>query len=88
MEQPKPVILSNGKTAVGWSQKEKPCINHWYLCIGESDYWKIQKDYYSKEQNVTYYKIVEYNNGDVLYCGRSLAVILQLIRENTYRMVI
>ena len=51
-------------------------------------YWKYTKDYYSESERTTYYKIVEYYNGDNIYVGRTLAQIRELIRDNTYRMVI
>ena len=86
---PATVQLSNGKTAFCWSDGERPCINHWYLLKEPGlDYWKIMKDFHDKETNITYYKIVEYYNGEILYCGKSLFQIRQLIRNNTYRMVI
>lgn len=81
--------LPNGKTAFFWTHKEKPSLNHWYLLIDEpTDYWKIVKDFYCKERNITYYKIVEYYNSDVLYVGRTLAQVREIMRDNTYRMVI
>ena len=46
------------------------------------------KDYHSPETKITYYKIIEYYNGDILYCGHTLAQIREIIRDNTYRMVI
>ena len=83
------VQLPNGKSAVEWVRYEKPCVNHWYLCKdSNTDYWKIMKDYHSPETKQTYYKIVEYYNGDILYCGHTLAQIREIIRDNTYRMVI
>lgn len=78
-----------GGTGIPWANREKPCINHWYrMRDKERDYWKIAKDFHSPETNKTYYKIVEYFNGDILYAGKSLAVIRQLMRDNTFRMVI
>lgn len=86
---PAAVQLSNGKTAFCWSDRERPCTNHWYLMKEPgNDYWKIMKDFYCKETNITYYKIVEYYNSDVIYSGKTLAQIRQLIRNHTYRMVI
>ena len=73
MEQkPNIVQLKNGLTAFEWTQKEKPCLNHWYLIKGETykDYWKITKDYYNPETNKTYYRIVEFYNGSILYSGK------------------
>lgn len=88
MEEIKIIPLSDGR-GIKWGKTEKPCINHWYRCISEDrDYWKILKDYHSPEKGVTYYKIVEYYNGDVLYVGKPLAVIRQIMRTNTFRMVI
>lgn len=80
--------LKDGKTGVLWTNKEKPCANHWYKLRDTDDYWKFTKDYYSESERTTYYKIVEYYNGDNIYVGRTLAQIRELIRENTYRMVI
>lgn len=88
MQKPAVVQLASGKTAYRWSKNEKPCINHWYQTRLETDYWKIQKDFYCKETNVTYYRIVEYYNGDCLFSGKSLAQIREIMRDNTYRMVI
>lgn len=83
------VILPDGKTAYTWSHKEKPSVNHWYRIIAkEPDYYKILKDFYSPETKITYYKIVEYYNGDQIHVGKTLAQIRELIRESTYRMVI
>ena len=82
------VKLASGKTAFRWSNHEKPCLNHWYQLRECQDYWKIQVDFYCKETNITYYRILEYYNADLIYCGKSLAQARQLIRENTYRMVI
>lgn len=90
MNEPlKTIQLSNGKHAVEWTHKEKPAVNQWYLCKdSETDYWKIAKDYHSPETRETYYKIVEYYNGDILYCGHTLAQIREIMRSETYRMVI
>ena len=90
MEQPKTVSLEPSLTAFLWTNKEKPAVNHWYRVIGDSDrdYWKIVKDFHSPETKETYYKIIEYYNGDVLYSGHTLAQIREIIRNNTYRMVI
>ena len=52
------------------------------------DYWKIRKDYHSPVTGITYYKIVEYYNGDNLYCGSTLAQVREIMRDNTYRMVL
>ena len=88
MDEIKTVELSDGQ-GITWSRREKPSLNHWYRCISdERDYWKIVKDFHSPEKRITYYKIVEYYNGDVLYVGKPLAVIRQIMRNNTYRMVI
>lgn len=41
MNQGKLIKLTNGKSAYEWTSKEKPALNHWYMCIdSESDYWK------------------------------------------------
>ena len=90
MNEPlKTILLPNGKNAVEWTTCEKPSVNHWYLCKdSDTDYWKIMKDYHSPGNRTTYYKIVEYYNGDNLYCGHALAQIREIIRNNTYRMVI
>ena len=90
MEQPKIVSLKSNLTAFLWMNKEKPELNHWYRVIGDSDrdYWKIVKDYHSQETGITYYKIIEYYNGDIMCCGKTLAQCRELIRKNTYRMVI
>ena len=90
MNEPlKTILLPNGKNAVEWTMREKPSVNYWYLCKdSDTDCWKIAKDYYSPETKQTYYKIVEYYNGDILYCGHTLAQIRKIIRDNTYRMVI
>lgn len=82
------VQLPNNKTGIRWTNRERPSINHWYRCIGDVDYWKILKDFHSPERKITYYKIVEYYNGDILYSGKTLAQLRELIRDNTYRMVI
>lgn len=89
-EYGKIVKLPEQKTGICWTMKEKPSVNHWYRCIGDSDcdYWKILKDFHSPETKITYYKIVEYYNGDILYSGRTLAQIRGIMRENTYRMVL
>ena len=90
MNEPlKTILLSNGKNAVEWTTREKPSLNHWYLCKDSyTDYWKIAKYYHSPETKQTYYKIVEYYNGDILYSGHTLAQIREIMRDNTYRMVI
>ena len=90
MSEPlKTIPLPNGKNAVEWTHKEKPCVNHWYLCKDlYIDYWKITTDFYSPETKKTYYRIVEYYNSDVLYTGHTLAQVREIMRENTYRMVI
>ena len=83
------VQLPNGKHAVEWTRREKPCLNHWYLCKdSDTTYWKIAKDYHSPETKITYYKIIEYYNGDILYCGHTLEQIREIMRDCTYRMVI
>ena len=90
MNEPvKTILLSNGKNAIEWTKREKPSVNHWYLCkYSDSDYWKIVKDYHSPGTKTTYYKIVKYYNGDNLYCGTTLEQIRRIIRYHTYRMVI
>lgn len=90
MDNPKTVSLKPNLTAFLWTNKEKPELNHWYRVIGDDDrdYWKIAKDYHSQETGITYYKIIEYYNGDIMCCGKTLAQCRELIRENTYRMVI
>ena len=91
MENAKEVktALPDGKTGIEWRMKEKPCLNHWYRIKGkELDFWRINKDFYSPETKITYYKIVEYYNGDILYCGRTLKQIRMIMRDETYRMVI
>ncbi len=85
----KMVPLVNGRNAIEWTQCEKPSVNQWYLSKdSEDDYWKITKDFYSEETKETYYRIVEYYNGDILYCGRSLSQVREIMRDNTYRTVI
>ena len=82
-------MLSDLKYGIRWKQKEIPIVNHWYRYVGELlDCWKIKKDFYSPETKITYFKIVEYHNGENLYCGKTLAEVRQIMRENTYRMVI
>ena len=76
------------KVGVKWSRNEKPEVNHWYKVIEEDDYRKIVKDFYSKERNITFYRIVEYYNADCMYVGRTLAQCREIIRDNCYRMVI
>ena len=90
MNEPlKTIPLPNGKNAVEWTNREKPSVNHWYLCKDSySDYWKIAKAFHSPETKETYYKIVEYYKGDILYFGHTLAEIREIMRDNTYRMVI
>ena len=89
MNQQKPIKLTNGKSAYEWTSKEKPALNHWYLCIdSESDYWKIRKDFHCEDDKTTYYKVVEYFNGEQLYTGKTLAQVREIMRDNTYRMVI
>lgn len=90
MNEPlKTIQLPNGKNAVEWTSKEKPSVNHWYLSkYDELDYLKIVKDFYNPETKITYYKIVEYFNGDNQYCGHTLAQVREIMRENTYRMVV
>ena len=90
MEQPKTVLLKPNHTAFLWTNKEKPELNHWYMVSGNADrdYWKIAKDYHSPETGITYYKIIEFFNGDIICCGKTLVQCRELIRENTYRMVI
>lgn len=80
--------LKDGKTGVFWISNANPCVNHWYKLRDSEGYWKYTKDFYSESERVTYYKIVEYYNGDNIYVGRTLAQIRELIRNNTYRMVI
>ena len=82
------IRLASGKTATRWTRNKKPEVNHWYQLRLSVDYWKIQKDFHSPEKNTTYYRIVEYVNGDLIYSGKTLAQCRELIRENTYRMVV
>lgn len=89
-KKPKIVHLKNGLKAFEWTGNEKPCVNHWYLIKGEGykDYWKITKDYYSPELNMTFYRIVEFYNGSILYSGKTLSQVRDLMRYGTYRAVI
>ena len=82
--------LPGDKSGICWTGKERPTVNHWYRVRGDgdADYWKIVKDFYSPELKTTFYKIVEYYNGDNLYTGHSLAGLRAIMREHTYRMVI
>lgn len=68
-----------------WTHGEKPCLNHWYRMIKDDDFLKIVKDYHNEEENITYYKIVEYRQGDNLYTGKTLARARTIMRELTYR---
>ena len=86
--EPLTIRLASGKTATRWTRREKPEVNHWYQLRLSVDYWKIQKDFHSPEKGITYYRIVEYVNGDLIYSGKSLAQCREIIRENTYRMVV
>lgn len=86
--EPLTIRLASGKTATRWTRREKPEVNHWYQLRLQMDYWKIVKDFHYSEKNITYYRIVEYVNGDIIYSGKSLAQCRELIRENTYRMVV
>lgn len=86
--EPLTIRLASGKTAIRWTRREKPEVNHWYQLRLAMDYWKIQKDFHSSEKNTTYYRIVEYFNGDLIYSGKTLAQCRELIRENTYRQVV
>lgn len=90
MDQTTPVRLASGKLAFPWSRNEKPSLNHWYLVKDDPDYdyWRIRKDFYCKERNITYYKIEEYFNGDLTYSGKTLAQCREIMRDFTYRMVI
>lgn len=81
-------MIQMPKVGVKWSRNEKPEVNHWYKVIDDDDYWKIVKDFYSKERNITFYRIVEYYNASSLYVGRTLAQCREIIRDNCYRMVI
>ena len=82
-------VLPDGRKAYLWAQNYKPEVNHWYLNRdSENEFWKITKDFYSPEEKTTYYRIVSYYNGDILYTGRTLAQIRAIMRNNTYRMVI
>ena len=88
-EPSKMILLPNGKTAIEWTRRENPSVNQWYLCKDSyTDYWKIMKDYHSPETKETYYKIVEYYNGNILFSGHTLALIREIMRDNTYRTVI
>lgn len=90
MNEPlKGIRLANGKTGIEWTNREKPSVNHWYMTKdSETDYFKITKDFYSPETWITYYRIVEYYNGDILYTGHTLAQIREIMKDFTYRMVI
>ena len=82
-------VLPDGRRAYLWVQNYKPEVNHWYLNRdSENEYWKITKDFYCQEERTTYYRIVSYYNGDILYSGRTLAQVRAIMRNNTYRMVI
>lgn len=82
--------LPGNKSGIMWTSNERPSLNHWYRVWGSDSvaYWKMVKDYHSPETKETYYKIVDYYQGDNMYCGKSLAQLRQIMRENTYRMVI
>ena len=82
--------LTESKSGIRWNINERPSLNHWYRVRGADPvaYWKMVKDFYSPETKETYYKIVDYFNGDNMFCGKSLAQLRQIMRENTYRMVI
>ena len=88
LSEPLTIRLASGKTATRWTRKEKPEVNHWYQLRLQMDYWKIQKDFRSPEKGITYYRIVEYFNGDLIYSGKTLAQCRELIREKTYRKVV
>lgn len=77
------------ETLYPWNKTDKPCLNHWYrVKSNEVDYWKIIKDFHSPELNITYYKIIEYYNGDIIYCGKTLAAIRLLMRTHTWKKVL
>ena len=79
--------LPDGKTGYYWEVNEKPCLNHWYRTQDGIDFWKITKDYYSPQRRETFYNIVEYYNGDILFSGHSLKSCREILKENTYRVV-
>ena len=88
-KEKKGIPLPGGKTGIEWTQREKPSLNHWYRTKDfEQDYWKIVKDYHAPQTGMTYYKIVEYYNSDILYAGKTLAQLWEIMRNWTFRMVI
>lgn len=68
-------------------KKEKPMINAWYRVIGGHNlaYWKIVKDFYNQRLGRCYWKIVDYYNGDIICCGKSLHYCREMIRQNCYK---
>ena len=89
IKEKKGIPLPGGKTGIEWTSREKPSLNHWYRTKDyEQDYWKIVKDYHAPQTGMTYYKIVEYYNSDILYAGKTLAQLREIMRNWTFRMVI
>ena len=70
-----------------WTKDDRPCLNTWYRVIGGHNlaYWKIVKDYHNPRLGRTYYKVVDYYNGDIICCGKALHYCREMIRENTYK---
>lgn len=70
-----------------WKEADRPLINAWYRVIGGHNlaYWKIKKDYYNPRSGKTYWKIIDYYNGDVICQGKSLYYCRKLMKENTYK---
>ena len=83
------VELPSGKRVLDWSDREIPNVNQWYLTKDTgTDFWKIQKDFFCEDTNETYFKIVEYYDGMIMYSAETLTRCRMLMRENTYRSVI
>lgn len=71
---------------IEWTATEKPNVNQWYrVKQPELDYIKITKDFYSPEKRTTYYKLLEYYQGETIYQGRTLAEARDLVRMLTWR---
>lgn len=73
-----------------WKANEKPNVNQWYRIKSETDvdFYKITKDFRSEELQTTFYKIVEYVNSDIIFCGKTLAQAREILKDFTWRKAV
>ena len=62
---------------------DKPCLNQWYKCKLQDDWYKIVKQ--ERAEDRTLYKVVSFRDGRDMFYGLTLAQARSVIQIETYK---